>query len=271
VSVPELWSRADEEAADRLLAAVAGSDLVGALLAVEGADDAVADAVRADLDALATAVRSELASAGGQRALVATLVEGRGLRGAPDGYYHPDRSALSRVLATGHGMPILLSAVWMAVGRKAGVPVDGLGLPGHFIVRVAGALVDPFGGGTALDEEAAAALAHRGATGRALEPSWLVPVSVGALCERVLRNLQRSFDLSGDRRGLYRVTRLLARLRPDLPAERLREAALTEEFGAYELASTLYLDLAAAFEGTREAQAASIRAIELGMRSRTLN
>ncbi|HEX8491673.1 MAG TPA: tetratricopeptide repeat protein [Pyrinomonadaceae bacterium] len=65
-------------------------------------------------------------------------------------YYDPANSFLNRVLDRRVGIPITLSIVYMEVGRRAGLDVDGIGLPGHFIVRarergaVESILVDPF-------------------------------------------------------------------------------------------------------------------------------
>ncbi|MGH9901010.1 MAG: SirB1 family protein [Pyrinomonadaceae bacterium] len=68
-------------------------------------------------------------------------------------YYDARNSLLHHVLERRRGIPITLSVVYMAVGRRAGLQVEGVGLPGHFIVRVrpgsssmSATLVDPFHG-----------------------------------------------------------------------------------------------------------------------------
>jgi regulator of sirC expression with transglutaminase-like and TPR domain len=69
-------------------------------------------------------------------------------------YYEPANSFLNRVLDRRTGIPITLSIIYMTVGRTAGLRVDGIGLPGHFIIRareskmVESVLVDPFHGKT---------------------------------------------------------------------------------------------------------------------------
>ena len=52
------------------------------------------------------------------------------------------------------GMPITLSVVAMEVGKRLGVPIGGVGLPGHFVIRdkESGTFADPFGGGVRYDE-----------------------------------------------------------------------------------------------------------------------
>jgi len=75
-----------------------------------------------------------------------------GFTGNQENYYDPRNSLLSYVLDRRRGIPITLSLVYMELGRRAGLHVEGVGLPGHFIVRaratedVRGVLVDPFNG-----------------------------------------------------------------------------------------------------------------------------
>ncbi len=82
------------------------------------------------------------------------LFEEAGFAGNQLDYYEPANSYLNRVLERRMGIPITLSIIYMEVGRKAGLQVDGIGLPGHFIVRaresnaVESVLVDPFHGKT---------------------------------------------------------------------------------------------------------------------------
>ena len=80
------------------------------------------------------------------------IFEEKRFRGNPGEYYDPHNSFLSDVLDRRIGIPITLSIVYLEVGRRAGLETQGIGLPGHFIVRVreAGALepsiIDPFAG-----------------------------------------------------------------------------------------------------------------------------
>jgi regulator of sirC expression with transglutaminase-like and TPR domain len=73
-----------------------------------------------------------------------------GFTGNEERYYDPRNSLLSYVLDARHGIPITLSLVYMELGRRAGLEVEGIGLPGHFIVSVRAQsdaqsmLVDPF-------------------------------------------------------------------------------------------------------------------------------
>ena len=84
------------------------------------------------------------------------LFEDLGFRGNTEEYYDPRNSYLNDVLDRKIGIPISLSIVYMAVGRRVGLPLEGVSFPGHFLVRLrmrAGVLVlDPFAGGAPQSE-----------------------------------------------------------------------------------------------------------------------
>jgi regulator of sirC expression with transglutaminase-like and TPR domain len=84
-------------------------------------------------------------------ALAQFLFEDRGFRGNQDDYYDPRNSFLNDVLERRMGIPITLGLVMIEVGARAGIPLEGVGFPGHFLVRVVGTpepvLLDPFFGG----------------------------------------------------------------------------------------------------------------------------
>ena len=102
---------------------------------------------------------AELAEAAGaarsptEEARACRLVLGRryGFVGDRDDYDHPDNSMLDLVLERRRGLPILLSVVYVETARRAGIPLAGVGLPGHYVVGHFGAepplLLDPFSGG----------------------------------------------------------------------------------------------------------------------------
>ena len=102
-------------------------------------------------------------------------------------------------------MPILLACVWVEVGRRAGIPVDGIGMPGHFLVRVGGAVgvhVDPFAGGQELSREGCRALHDRIAGPKARWSDEFLGVSTtDQILERVLNNLAVSTREERDAAG----------------------------------------------------------------------
>jgi regulator of sirC expression with transglutaminase-like and TPR domain len=123
------------------------------------------------------------------------LFEEEGFRGDVDGYYEPRNSCLNDVLDRKLGIPITLSVLMMEVGRRVGLRIAGVGLPGHFIVSagVGGnrVLLDPFHGGAMLTPESAAELVSR-VTGRRvrLAESHFAPATRKQIVTRMLLNLK---------------------------------------------------------------------------------
>ncbi|KOG56833.1 hypothetical protein ADK76_18945 [Streptomyces griseoflavus] len=159
-------------------------------------DEAGMDAAQIELDALAG--RLPFAPAGGPRPWarnVAELLGARlGFRGTPADYRRLESSLLHEVLRRRRGLPILLSVVWMEVARRAGAPVYGVALPGHFVVGFgdpygAHVLADPFDGGRLLTDEDAGVLVA-GATGAPLTEQMLTPAEPLEIVLRILNNIR---------------------------------------------------------------------------------
>ena len=177
-----------------------------------------------------------------------------------DDYKTVESSHLSRVLERRRGLPILLAAVWMMVGRRVGIPVEGIGMPLHFLARVAGELVDPFGGGELLGvEECQAKLRELSSASITWRDELLAPVTPAQLHERVLRNLVRGYEQTHDGEGAYRTMRFLAALRPDEADHPLAVGLLAEALGEPRLARESYRELLFRFPGTNAARVAEER------------
>jgi regulator of sirC expression with transglutaminase-like and TPR domain len=119
----------------------------------------------------------------------------QGFAGNRDDYYDPRNSFLNDVLDRRQGIPITLSLVLIEVGKRLGLAVEGIGLPGHFI---AGArlddsqiFLDPFNGGALLTPESCEKLVGR-VLGRkvTLTDEHYAPVSGRQLLGRMLANLK---------------------------------------------------------------------------------
>ncbi|GHG35185.1 MULTISPECIES: transglutaminase family protein [Streptomyces] len=154
------------------------------------------DLVEADveLDRLAGLVPYATRHTGAWKDELAALLGGReGFEGVPADYQRLESSLLHEVLRRRRGLPILLSVVWMEVARRAGAPVYGLGLPGHFVVGFGDPadldLADPFAGGRPMTAEDAELLVAS-ATGEALDRSMLRPAEPGAIVLRILGNIR---------------------------------------------------------------------------------
>lgn len=178
-----------------------------ALAAEFGPVDAPAALER--LDALGAELRAEAGTddpAAQARALSVVLGERHGFGGREEDYDDPRLSMLDQVLERRRGLPILLSVVYQEAARRAGWPVWGVGMPGHFVVGHFGGplpqLLDPYRGGVPLPP--------------ALAPGAVVrPWRAQEIAARMLSNLVRAYTSRFD---LVRGIRA-AELRAGLPAD----------------------------------------------------
>jgi regulator of sirC expression with transglutaminase-like and TPR domain len=180
-------------------------------------------AARERLDQLGEQLAA-LASGGGAEVeawACAELLGGRhGLAGDREEYDNPDNSMLDLVLERRRGLPITLSVVYVAAARRAGIPMSGVGLPGHFVVAHFGAspplVLDPFGGGTRVEVQAPARLVR--------------PWSPHETALRMLNNLVHAYA----RRARLGEAIVAARLRLALPVPDAERKRLEEELVALE-------------------------------------
>jgi regulator of sirC expression with transglutaminase-like and TPR domain len=176
----------------------------------------VADGL-ARLDALAAAVPEPTIAA-----LRGVLFDTLAFRGNRNDYYDPENSYLDAVLDRRLGLPITLSALTVEVGRRLGLSVHGVGMPGHFLVGVSEGeprFLDVFDGGRELDAAECEALYHRigGAPG-SFDPRFLLPVGPADILARVLVNLRGIAQERSDIGLLQRVLELRVML-PRVPPE----------------------------------------------------
>ena len=132
-----------------------------------------------------------------------------------DGYdYHdPRNSLLHQVLIRRVGMPITLSVVAMEVGKRLDVPIHGIGLHGHFVIRdkESGTFADPFGGGMRYDEKRMiASWKQRMGEDATFRPTMLSPTSAHEIVMRILNNLKHSLVARDQRVLLARLVPLRA-------------------------------------------------------------
>ena len=177
------------------------------------------EAALAELDRLgrelAEAAATARSPAEEAEACAAVLGAREGFAGRREQYDDPDNSMLDLVLERRRGLPILLSIVYVEVGRRAGIELAGVGLPGHYVVGHFGAdpplLLDPFGGGAPLPPVVGAR-------------RW----SEHETALRMLNNLVPAYARRGDLRRALRV----AELRLSLPLAEAARAALELELSA---------------------------------------
>jgi regulator of sirC expression with transglutaminase-like and TPR domain len=163
-----------------------------ALALAAGADPALDPAPwLAQLDRLATGV-------GSLDQLLHRLFEQEGFAGNERNYHDPRNSLLNHVLRRGLGIPITLAVVTIEVGRRAGVALEGVGMPGHFLVRVVGTqdCLDVYAGGAPLTP-AECEQRFRSVTGAGPQvpfgPHLLATASTTTILIRMLQNLRAVF------------------------------------------------------------------------------
>lgn len=175
------------------------------------------------LDAMAANVRRALPAGAGTRAKVETLnrylFEELGFRGNLEEYYDPQNSHLNRVLERRVGIPITLSIVYIEVGQRLGLPVVGVGLPGHFVIKIADAheeiLLDPFYKGTILDRAECQRRLDAIYGGKVvLSEQFLRAVGKRDILARMLYNLKRIHQRSGDPHRLLATLDMILALQP---------------------------------------------------------
>jgi regulator of sirC expression with transglutaminase-like and TPR domain len=152
----------------------------------------------------------------GPRELCAHLFGDLGLRGNSDDYYDPDNSFIDRVLSRRLGIPISLAVVAIAVGRRVGIPLVGVGMPGHFLLRDAGdvgAFFDPFVGGLPMSvEDCGRRFEGLHGSHAGFDVSMLEVTPTLAIVDRMLANLQNIALQRVDRRSLVWVLGLRCEL-----------------------------------------------------------
>ncbi len=216
-----------------VLARQSDPDLLdGALLISRLVDPTVDEsAARDEIDRLARRLRQ--ACAGGdsaEEAIARVLFREEGFQGDLEDYDDPENSSIASVLARRRGMPITLSIIVLEAGRRAGLELSGIGLPGHFVVGgrdlPPGFYLDAFERGALCDAEA---LSRRVSaifgTPIELPPEAFAPDESRAILVRVLLNLRRAWERRERFDDAMRVLAWAEMLDPGEPAY-LRERGL---------------------------------------------
>lgn len=159
-------------------------------------DLALADA---EIERLAARVLGAGGNPPGHGTLARVLFTDEGFCGDTESYDDPANSSVARVLAKKTGMPITLSIVTLEVGRRAGLHLTGVGLPGHFVVGgpdlPEGLYLDPFDGGRLCEAgDLARRVSAMFGTPIDLPAEVFVPDSPRSILLRVLFNLRRSWE-----------------------------------------------------------------------------
>ncbi|MGE0384803.1 MAG: transglutaminase family protein [Gammaproteobacteria bacterium] len=205
------------------------------------------DRVRRDCEALVARCRVACEGRAGAEALC-RFFAGEGFAGNHADYDSLDNSRIDRVLSERRGIPITLAVLYLEAARGVGLEAVGINFPGHFLVRIAGAVVDPFANQALDDAQCRERLRAAGAAA-------FVDAGPTEILLRMLNNV-KAIALADD--GLAQgldIVRCQRLIRPDEPALAVEEAMLLERLGApaaaAELVTALASRLPAASEGAQ--------------------
>ncbi len=158
------------------------------------------------------------------------LFDRLGFTGNTLDYYDPRNSYLNEVIERRTGLPILLSTIYLEMGWRLRLPLSGVGLPGHFIVRydadARAWFIDPFHRGRLLSELDCARLAQQSTGGDLpFNRDLLRPVTRRQILTRMLNNLRALYIQHEQFAEARRVMERLVDLEPDA-AEYVRDLGL---------------------------------------------
>lgn len=160
------------------------------------------------------------------------LFEEQGFGPNVEDYYDLRNSLLNEVLERRVGIPITLSIVYMEVGRRIGLELQGVSFPGHFLVKCklneGTVILDPFGGGVFLsvqDLQQRLRAARGGEVSRAIIASMLVSASKKEILARMLRNLKAIYLEQGGHQQALSLMEWIIALSP-ADASQLRDRGL---------------------------------------------
>jgi len=201
----------------------------------------------AEIERMAARLRARLPpDADGEEKVVALnqfLFDDLGFHGDAADYYDPRNSFLNEVIERRRGIPISLCILYMEVGRKIGLPLEGVSFPGHFLVRLSlrgsTLVLDPFAGGDPLSEQDLRKLLRRviaGSGSAGLRSAskvaaelpldqFLEPAGPRQILARVLRNLKNIYREKDDTQRLLQVIHRMMTVAPDAHGE-LRDRGL---------------------------------------------
>ncbi|HWP46699.1 MAG TPA: tetratricopeptide repeat protein [Candidatus Limnocylindrales bacterium] len=203
-------------------------DRAALLIAREEYPDLEVEKYLRRLDRMAEEVRNWLEGIHSPLGIIQTmnryLFEEEGFTGNTENYYDPRNSFLNQVLDRKTGIPILLSILYMEIGRRIEFPVFGVGFPGHFLVKSPSEsgeiLIDPFNKGailsyadcqTRLDQIYGGALLF--------QEQFLAIVTKKQILTRVLQNLKGIYIREQNYSKAFSAIERILLINPNHPQE----------------------------------------------------
>lgn len=217
----------------------------------------------AELDRLdALAGRCERSS---REQMLLSLFGDLGFHGNRGDYYDPRNSFLNEVMRRRTGIPISLAVLTIAIGERTGYEFEGVGLPGHFMIRDRNepdVFIDVFAGGALLDAQGCEEMFHQITGGdKGFHPAYLAPVERSSIMERMLGNLRAIYAQNKDYANLEWVLELRT-LCPSVPAGEAKQLGMINmERGRFDEAARRFEQLAQVADDDDEEQLQRLAAL----------
>ncbi|MBQ0718846.1 MAG: transglutaminase family protein [Gammaproteobacteria bacterium] len=186
-----------------------------------------------------------------------------GFSGDSEDYYNPDNSYLNRVLETRRGIPISLALVYIAVAEGLGLRIEGLGFPGHFLLKLSagedansiedpdldeetnktndkqaeGVIIDPFAGQVLSIDDCKDLLAVSSGNTLPFKREFLNSIGKRAILRRMLGNLKAIYMNKSDYVQALSLCDRLLLLDKDSVQDRIDRADVLEKLECYEPAA----------------------------------
>ena len=246
------------------------------------------DGYLGEIERLAVRLRGRLPPGGGAEervlALNQFLFDDLGYSGNADDYYDPRNSYLNEVLDRRTGIPITLSVLYLEVGRRIGLDLEGVSFPGHFLVRLrlrgAMLVLDPFSGGEALSEtdlrERLQRVIPESAAGGVpvdalpLDP-FLEPAGKRQILARLLRNLKGIYREADKPQRLLEVLNRMLAVAPEAHGELRERGLLYQRMECYRAALKDLQDYSALEPEAPDIDDVRAKLVELSARCARLN
>jgi regulator of sirC expression with transglutaminase-like and TPR domain len=167
------------------------------------------------LDEMAQEVRDRIGPRASGEETVKTLnrylFTEQGFKGNTKNYYEVENTYLNRVIDRRTGIPISLSIVYLLIGKRLGLPVHGIGMPGHFLVKYESdrykIFVDCFNGGALLTEKNCQRFLTE--AGYGFDERYLQHSAVRAVLSRMIKNLLAIYAKLDDTLRQTRLTKFM--------------------------------------------------------------
>jgi len=148
------------------------------------------------------------------------VFEDLGFRGDSQDYFSPSNSLLNQVMERRIGVPLTLSIIFMELGWRVGIPFEGVGFPGHFLVRLPGEprdlVLDPFNHARTMHEDDCRRLLDEVTGGRLqFDGRLLASVTKRDIITRLLRNLKGAYLRANQDEGALAAVERLLLIHPD--------------------------------------------------------